>query len=215
MSSVEGYLDRTCARLRVNPAEAEEIRNELRLHLEELIEAYSAGGIDRREATGLALSWFGDPRKLHHCLDLVHQGDAWWISRLKGLALGMLFGGLLGLIAAIGGHLESIARIFALPPVIEASRFALLVNALIVGGVIGLVSSGGRGLLVGWSIGALVWLAEYAVYWMMNPVPADLSLNPLNSVLLAPLLGGIFGAAVGLGSAAALSFASPLRPEIR
>lgn len=217
-TNVDAYLSRVCARLRVNPAEADELREELRNHLEELIQAYCAGGIDRREATDLALAWFGDPRRLRDCLDLVHQGDAWWVSRLKGLALGMLVGGLLALAAPIGGHLEFIARLFAIPAGMDATRVSMLINALVVGGAIGLLSSGGRGILVGWSLGSLVWLAEYVVYWMVNiarePRGGDASLDLLNSVLLAPLLGGVFGALVGLSTAAALSGLSRSRPEI-
>lgn len=218
-NSVDDYLDRACARLRVNPAEADSIRDELHSHLEELVEAYSAGGIDRREATDLALSWFGNPRRLRDCLDIVHQGDAWWVRRLTGLGLGIVVGGILGLLLPIGGHLEFIARLFAIPSGFDVSRIHVLVNAMLAGGAIGLLSAGGRSLLAGWSIGSLVWLAEYVFYWIAMTVGAsaspDAGLSIFNSVLLAPLLGGMFGAAVGAATAATMSITSRARPQIR
>jgi len=113
--SVDAYLDRVCARPRVNRAE------EFRSHLEELVEAYSAGEIDRREATDLALWWFGDPRKLRDCLDVVHQGDAWWARRLKGLGPRMVVGMLLALLFPIGGHLEFVEQLLAIRPGFDIS----------------------------------------------------------------------------------------------
>lgn len=218
-SSVDAYLDRACARLRVNPAEADAIREELRSHLDELVGAYSAGGIDRREATDLALSWFGDPRKLRDCLDIVHQGEAWLARRLTGLALGAAIGALLALVLPIGGHLEFVGRLFAIPSGLDLSRVQVLVNAMIAGGAIGLMSAGGQGLLVGWSVGSLVWLAEYVFYWVATSVAgsasADGGLGVFNSVLLAPLLGGLFGAAVGIATTIAMSATSRARPQIR
>jgi hypothetical protein len=200
----------------VNPAEADDLRQELRAHLEELVESYSAGGASRHEATDLALAWFGDAHRLHDYLDRVHQGDAWWIRRLKGLGLGMLIGGLLALLLPVGGHLEFVARLFGVPPGIDASRFHMLVNALIAGGVIGLFSAGSRSLLIGWSVGSLAWLVEYMAYWIGSVAAGSGGdLSTMNSVLLAPLAGGAFGAAVGSGAAALLVLTSRARPEIR
>ncbi|NIM07260.1 MAG: hypothetical protein GTN69_08630 [Armatimonadetes bacterium] len=219
MSSIEAYLNSACSRLQVDPAQSDDIREELRAHLEELMQAYSAGGIDRKEATELALAWFGSAHKLNDSLNLIHRGDAWWIYRLKGLALGMIIGGLLALLIPMGGHFEFITGFFAIPYGIEASRLHILINALVVGGVIGLLATGGRGLLVGWSVGSLVWLTEYVVYWIISVAsdspPVGASLSMLNALLLAPLLGGVFGAAVGLSSTAAQSIAARLRPQVR
>jgi len=219
VSRIDAYLDRVCARLRVNAAEADEIREELRSHLEEQMEVYGAGSTGRREATDLALSSFGDAQKLRDYLDLVHSGGAWWVRRLTGLALGMVIGAVLALALPVGGHLEFIARLSAIPSGFGFSRVQVLANAVIAGGAIGLLSAGRGSLLVGWGVGSLVWLGEYVLYWvatsMAGSASADGGLSVFNSVLLAPLLGGLFGAAVGAATAAAISVASRARPQIR
>lgn len=48
--TIEDYLDRICQGLRLNPARTEEIRAELRAHLEELAEAGLAEGLTPAEA---------------------------------------------------------------------------------------------------------------------------------------------------------------------
>ncbi len=215
-TSLEAYLDHVCARLRVNPAEAEEIREELGCHLEDLIEMHAARGMGGAEATAAAISEFGDPGKLHYCLDRVYRGDGWWVLRLKGLGLGLVIGGVLGVVVPVGGHLEFAASAFPLLGQIDPLRAHVVINAMLAGGVIGLLSAGGRGLLAGWCVGSLLWLTEYVVHWVTSVAagPAGGGLGLMSSVLLAPLLGGAFGAAVGAGSAAMLSLAGRLRPEI-
>ena len=217
MTSLDTYLDRACVRLQANPAEAEDIREELCSHLQELIQTHVAQGMDSREAMAAALTDFGDAGRLRDCLDRVHHGDPWWILRIKGLALGMMIGCLLGLLTPVGGHLEFLVRVFPLPADIDASRAHIAVNAMLAGGVIGLLSAGGRGLLTGWCTGSLLWLAEYVVHWIASTASGGAGVGPniLNSVLLAPLLGGVFGAAVGAGSAAILSYTSRIRPQIQ
>jgi hypothetical protein len=219
VDKIESYLDRICAELQLNPAEAAEIRTELRAHLQDLISAYSAGGIDFSEAADLALSWFGDPEKIYTRLDSVHRGEAWWLRRLKGLAVGMIVAGLLALIIPMTGPLAFLSKFFAIPFGLEATRLHLLLNGLGIGGIIGLSASGGRGLFVGWGIGSLVWLIEYLILWISTSFKG--SGNPetlsalVTTVLLAPLLGGIYGAFIGLGSTRLLLFLSRLRPDIR
>jgi hypothetical protein len=217
--SIEKYLDRACTSLRVSPYEADDVRAELRAHLEELIESYSAGGADRAEATDLALAWFGDVHQLHDCLDQVHQGDAWWVSRLKGFVLGALIGILLGLILPLGGHIEFLTRHLPFLAVLAGNRTGIFLNSLLVGSFIGLLSSGERSLFVGWALGSLIWLAEYAAFWIhsvaTSTVAPESSFTMLSSVLLSPLLGGIFGAAVALGTASVLSRLAMIRPEIK
>lgn len=217
MTSLDAYLDSVCRHLRVNPAEAEDIREELSCHLEDLIYMHAAEGMDRRDAMAAALSEFGAASKLHDYLDRVHQGDAWWLLRLKGLGLGILIGALLGVLIPVGGHLEFLARAFPLPADIDPSRAHLVINAMLGGGVIGLLSVGGRGLLTGWCVGSLLWLAEYVVHWIAGVAGSAAEPGPsmLNSVVLAPLLGGMFGAAVATGSAAILSVTSRIRPQIQ
>ncbi|UCC67633.1 MAG: hypothetical protein JSV79_11010 [Armatimonadota bacterium] len=216
MTSIESYLDASCVRLAVNPAEAEDVREELRAHLHELVEEHVAEGMDRQAAAERALARFGDARALHDCLNRVHRGDVWWALRLKGLALGLLIGALFGVLAPIGGHLEFAARAFPLPADVDPSRAHIAINAMLAGGVIGLLSAGGRGLLAGWCVGSLLWLTEYVVHWIIGVASgaADAGPSVLSSVLLAPLLGGMFGAAVGAGTAAILSAAARVRPQI-
>jgi hypothetical protein len=217
VTSLDTYLDRACARLQVNPAETEDIREELRCHLEDLMRIHSAEGMDSRHAMAATLRDFGDASNLHDCLDSVHHGDPWWVLRVKGLGLGLLLGALLGLLIPVGGHLEYAVRAFPLPAGIDASRAQIAVNAMLAGGVIGLLSAAGRGLLTGWCVGSLLWLAEYVVHWIAAVAGGSVGAgsNVLNSVLLAPLLGGVFGAAVGAGSAAVLSYTSRIRPQIQ
>ena len=219
MTNVDTYLDRVCGRLRVDPAQADDIRAELRSHLEEFIGTCRAKDMDEGEAAELAISSLGDAAKLHSCLDRVHQGDAWWVLRLKGLALGTGLGGLLALLMPVGGHAEFLSGLFWFAAGIDAGRAQVLVNALILGGLIGLLSAGGRALLVGWSMGSLVWLAEHVVYWIAGTVSNGFSpeqgLNVFHSVLLSPVVGGLFGAVVAMGTGALLSLTSRLRPEIR
>jgi hypothetical protein len=217
VTSTDSYLDGVCGRLEVNPAAADDIREELGSHLEELAQAYAAEGNDPREAAALAIAHFGDAGKLHDCLDRVHQGDAWWLLRLKGLGLGMLLGALLGAAIPVGGHLEVFARLLPLSDALGTPQGLILLNAILAGGLIGLLAAGGRGLLVGWSAGSLLWLGEYVVYWITGVASgaADPAANMLNSVLLAPLLGGTFGAAVGASSSVILSATSRIRPQIQ
>jgi len=215
--SVDAYLDRVCGGLRVNPAEAEDIREELRSHLEAIIQERLERGLSETAATDFAITSVGDPGRVHRCLDRVHQGDAWWVLRLKGLVFGMLMGGFLALLIPLGGHLEFAARFISFSTAVDPSRVPVLLNGMAVGGVIGLLSAGGRGLLVGWSGGALMWLAESAIYWMTRAVGGDAGMagNMLERVLLAPLLGGIFGASVGAASSAVLAAASRVRPRVQ
>lgn len=217
MASVEAYLDRVCGKLRVDPAEAEDIREELRSHLDEIVRERLGRGLSEGAAARFALAAVGDPVKLWGRLDRVHRGDAWWMRRLKGFAFGMAMGGLLALLLPLGGHLEFAARFISLPSAIDPARFPMLFNGLLAGGAIGLLAAGGRGVLVGWSAGALMWLAESTVYWMAQAAGGDASAagNMLERVLLAPLLGGIFGAAVGAASSAVLAAASRVRPRVQ
>ena len=217
MASVEAYLDRVCGRLRVNSAEAEDIREELRSHLDEVIRERLEGGLSEAAAVDFALASAGDPVKLHGCLDRVHGGDPWWMRRLKGFVFGMLMGGFLALLIPVGGHLEFAARLISLPAVVDPSRLPMLFNGLVAGGVIGLLAAGGGGVLVGWSAGAMLWLAEYVTYWLAQAAGGDASSagDVLPRVLLAPLLGGVFGAAVGAASSAVLAAASRFRPRIQ
>jgi hypothetical protein len=215
VASVEAYLDRVCGRLRVNPAEAEDLREELRSHLEAAIEESRTRGVGQKAAADMALASFGSPHKLHECLDRVHHGDAWWLLRLKGLALGMVVGGLLSLAISASGGSGLFTRLIPFAAAMDSARLMVLFNGLAAGGLIGLLAAGGRGLLAGWSAGALLWLAESVVWWMIGAGGgADPASNMLATVLLAPLLGGLFGAAVGAAAAAALSAASRVRPRI-
>ncbi len=218
MTSIEAYLDASCSRLSVNPAGAEEIREELRCHLRELAESYIAEGMDSRSATERALAWFGDSQRLHDSLDLVHHGEPWWIWRLKGMLLGALLGAVIALLLPLGGHLEFIGAPPGLPFGLDPRRMQFAANGLLTGGLIGLLS-GARGLFVGWVTGSLIWMVEYVAYFITSAAtgmtPSDGGLRLFNSVLLSPVLGGLFGAVVGGICSMFLSATSRLRPEIR
>jgi len=217
VTSIDAYLNKCCARLPVNPAEAEDIREELRAHLREVIESCVAEGMDGQAAGQQAMARFGDARSLHNLLERVHHGDLWWVRRLKGMVLGALLGVMISLLLPVGGHLEFAARLF-LPAWGDHVRTQSAFNGLVAGGLIGLLS-GSRGLFVGWVGGSLLWMAEYVGYFIIstasNIVPTDGGLHLFNSVLLSPVVGGVFGAVVGGICTAVLTAASRLRPEIR
>jgi len=218
VTSIETYLDQSCARLPINPAEAEDVREELRSHLRELVEGYAAEGLDRAAATERALTWFGDPQRLHDSLDLVHHGDPWWVWRLKGMVLGAVLGAAIALLLPVGGHIEFLTTTLGRPLGWEAGRIQLALNGLLAGGLIGLLS-GARGIFVGWVAGSLIWMAEYVAYLIISiatdMAPPDGGLRLFTSVILSPVLGGLFGAVVGGVCTALLTGASRLRPEIR
>lgn len=166
----------------------------------------------------MALAWFGEAGKLNGYLDLVHQGGPWWTSRLKGWALGALLGVLLALVAPIGGHIEFLARCLPTAALANSTFLCTVLNAFIVGGAVGLFAAGGRSGLVGFSWGASIWLAEYLAYWVSfisrDAAAPDVTLATFNSILIAPLVGGVFGAVVGLTSAKLLSVSQRARPVI-
>jgi hypothetical protein len=196
----------------MNPAEAEDIRAELHVHLAELIEDFRCEGMSRREAVRAALQEFGDIEEIRGWLDRVHQGDPWWVLRLKGFALGAAIGTALGLLTTwAGGHSDFLTRHLPVLPGI--------VNSMLVGGAIGLAASGGRGASIGWALGSLVWLAQSLALWAggiaAHGTPPEGPLALLSLVFLSPFLGGIFGLAVGLGTAAGLLWLSGARVEVR
>ncbi len=214
MTSLESYLDQSCARLSVNPAEAEDIREELSTHLQELIAEHVAAGLDRRAATARALAQVGDARSLRESFSRVHTGDPWWVWRLRGLVLGGVIGGTISLLLPLGGHLEFVTRPFGA----SVAGGPLALNGLLAGALIGVLSTR-RGFFIGWFAGSLIWMAEYVAYFIVsvatNTAPPDGGLHLFNSVLLSPVLGGLFGALVGGLCTTLLTAASRLRPEIR
>jgi hypothetical protein len=204
--------------LPANPAAAEDIREELRSHLCEMVEACIAEGMDRQTATDRAICQFGDPQSVHYSLQRVHRGDPWWIWRLKGMVVGAVLGAILSLVLPVGGHFESAGGVLMSASGWGPSPTQLVCNGLIAGGLIGLLA-GARGLFIGWVVGALVWLAEHVACFVMLTAGGfaqlDGGVDLLNSVLLSPVVGGLFGAVVGAGCSAILFASSRLRPEIR
>jgi hypothetical protein len=157
-----------------------------------------------------ALQEFGDIDEIRGWLDHVHQGDPWWVLRLKGLALGAAIGALLGLpICWLGGHIEFLSGHLPVFSDLAGSAAGFIANSMLVGGAIGLAASGGRGASMGWALGSLIWLAESVALWVGgvagHATPPQGPLAFLSLVLLAPFLGGLFGLAVGLGAAAGVS----------
>jgi hypothetical protein len=69
---------------------------------------------------------------------------------------------------------------------------------------------------IGWSLGAVLWLAEFVASWLWRAGggAAGPATAMLNLALLAPLLGGTFGATVGFASSTVLAAASRIRPSI-
>lgn len=219
MTSIGAYLDRVCHRLRANPAAVEDVREELRAHLGELIKEYQRAGVSRPEAIQIALQEFGEAQAIRGWLDQVHQGDPWWVLRLKGLGTGMLLGAMLATVLTLAAPLQPLMGRLWLESGGELGRAQATLNGLLVGGVAGLVCAGGRRFYAAWLLGSLAWLVEYLVYWVQSiaagmPVP-DGGLGMMNAVLLAPVVGGFFALAVGAGTAALLRVLGRLRPEVR
>jgi hypothetical protein len=198
MASIDSYLDRACARLRGNPAEVEDIRREIRLHLEDMIEEYCAEGMTRPKAAERAIAWLGEAEQLRAGLDLVHHGDPGWVRRLKGMALGGLLGVPLSLLLGLAGH----------------GTAADMLIGLAAGCCIGFLSVSRSGLLAGLAVGSLTWFAgrvgALASPLASGPAP-DSMLQATHSVLLALILGGVFGLAIAAGCRGLLSLLSHSR----
>ncbi len=219
MTGIGAYLDRVCYRLRADPAEAEEIREELRLHLAELIEDNQQDGLSRKEAIRAALDEFGDADALRDWLDQVHKGDPWWVLRLKGLGTGMLIGAMLATALTLLEPLAPLMGRLSLHSGGDLGRAQAAINGMLLGAVAGLICAGGRRFYAAWLLGSLTWLIEYLTYWVRTVTDGgalpDGGMAMMNAVLLAPVVGGVFALAIGAGTAAILSFVSRLRPEIR
>ena len=217
MSSLDTYLDRICGRLAVNPAVADDIRDELRAHLEEAIAAYRAAGVAPAEAVGRAMGRFGQVERVFTCLDAVHRPACIWALRLRGAAAGMLFGSFLALLLPFVGRLGLFPPLFAAPP--DGLRAVPLLNGALMGAFVGSLAITRGGLFVGWLLGSLVWLVECTVCWVTGAMTDSYlptqSLAAFDGLLLSPIIGGLFSAAVGLGATALLSITSRPRPEIR
>jgi hypothetical protein len=218
VASIETYLDEVCGQLHVNPAVAGDIRDELRGHLEDSVERYRREDSDAAAALRRALASFGEPAKLNTCLCLVHHGECVWLRRLKAMALGIAIGCLFSLLGTLGRQL-GLAPLSLVVPGDGGLHSSQSIAAIAVGGVIGLLSAGRRGFFVGWTLGSLAWLIACAGVWVSGTVGGSVtpqeSLSGFYGVLLAPVLGGLFGATVELSSGALLSAASRLRPGIR
>jgi len=130
----------------------------------------------------------------------VHRPECIWALRLKGAAAGLLVGGLLAVLLAAaegGGPLSAFSA-----PATGGPRLLPLLNGALLGVLVGALSTTRAGLFVGWLLGSLLWLIEATACWITGTVADSYlpgqSLTALNSLLLAPLLGGLFSAAVGL-----------------
>jgi hypothetical protein len=202
VSNLEVYLDRACGCLRVNPAEAEDIRRELRAHLEERVQEAVAGGVDVAEAVEKVLTGFGPAERVRAGLCEVHQTDPWWLSRLQCAALGALLG-----LAVIS--LLPFAQRLGLSPTDGPSP---LMGAII-GAAIGLVSIPGRSPIAGLVVGSLGWMATgLAAFLTASTAPPSGDwVRPFNSLLLSPIVGSFFGVVVSAASASCLRFSLRLR----
>ena len=72
MNEIERYLDRICRSVSGPNALRAHLREELREHLEETIDALVAGGLSQAEATKRALEEFGQPDAVREELETVH-----------------------------------------------------------------------------------------------------------------------------------------------
>gem|GEM_PF-4610229 len=218
MTDIEAYLDRACAGLAINPAQADDLRAELHSHLEE---ALLSQGIDLQDkaAVETALTGFGDPEKLAEFLGFVHQGEPLAHRYIQGFILGSLLGLSLAFLSTRDTGYAYYLRFFTTP---IGENFPPLIwfNGSLVGGLLGLLSIKGRHLLLGWWVGLCGWLLEYIAYWVntMLFIKSPGIPKPPTTVyhmLLIPVLGGSFGLFVTFGSRGLAYLLSRLRPEIR
>jgi hypothetical protein len=214
MGGLDAYLDHACGGLRLNPAKAEDIRRELRAHLEERIHDAVAQGLSRKEALARALAGFGRPEKVRACLSEAHVGEPWWLSRLRGITVGMLAG------TAIAG-LVLVAEHLGLAPLLHGGaeeRTQLLTIGLIVGGATGLFPGRNRELIAGPAVGALVWMTEAGrafVGSVDQVLPSAVDLRIFESAVLSPSIGFLFGAAVAVTASVVLSLSARLYRRVR
>ena len=198
MSSLDGYLDRVCGRLAVNPAVADEVREELRTHLEEAIGSASARGATREEAVAQALAGFGEVARVQAALQVVHSPEGVWLARREGPG---------------GGGARGVSALIGAAPAGENGAGAPLRPGRPAsggGGRRGRVGRADRLLLPGARRrvrGLAAWLSGLAGRGHAEMDARQrrtarrrrrASLAALHSVLLAPLFGGCFGAAVAM-----------------
>jgi len=217
MDSLEAYLDHACPGLRLNPAKAEDIRRELRVHLEEGIQDAIAQGLSRAEAMARVLARFGEPERIRDALTQAHLGDPWWAYRLKAAAVGACLGAAIALLLPLAAHLGLGAALLGASAG-DGGRLPLVTLGLIVGGATGLLSAPRRGLIVGPAVGALVWTIESVrvfVVSMGQALSSGASLQAFNSAVLSPIIGALFGVVVGIAVTGVLSFSHRPRPVAR
>ena len=84
---IENYLRRLSERMRLSPAEREDVERETRAHLELLVADGRAQGLDEEAAIAAALEQFGNPEKLARLMNA--RGVTWrdWVK--KGVAVAM------------------------------------------------------------------------------------------------------------------------------
>jgi hypothetical protein len=215
---IEAYLDQACAGLKINPAQAQDIREELRSHLEDTLQSKGVM-LNNPEAVQAALIDFGDPVKVAANLGLIHQEERHSRKRLKGLVFGVFLGTALGFIAVGDNAFSYLLRILIAP--FGASWEALIwFNCLVVGGLIGSLSILGKPLLSGWWLGLFCWLLEYGVLWAASLIMHRILITSefFSSPALfplTPLLGGAFGLIITFGTLGLSALASRFRPYIR
>jgi uncharacterized protein YoaH (UPF0181 family) len=217
VGSLEAYLDHACAGLRLNPAKAEDIRRELRVHLEERIQDAIAQGLSRADAIARVLARFGEPERIRASLREAHLGEPWWAYRLKAAAFGAFVGALIALLLPLAARLGLDAVLLGVSAG-HGARSPLVTLGLVVGGATGLLSGRNRGLLVGPGVGALVWTIEsfrVFVSTMGQALSSEASLQVFNSTVLSPIIGALFGVAVGIALTALLSLSPRPRPGPR
>jgi hypothetical protein len=217
MAGLESYLSQICGKLTANPAVADDIREELRGHLEEVVATYQAAGATPAEALAQALARFGPAGSLSARLGEVHRPECVWALRLRGAAAGLLLGGLLAVLLSVAGGGGPLSPLSVAAP--AGPRLLPLLNGALLGAFVGSLAISRGGLFVGWLLGSLLWLVEATVCWVTGAM-ADAylpggSLAAFDGLLLSPVLGGLFSAAVGIVVAGLLSLTSRPLPEVR
>jgi hypothetical protein len=204
VSSVEAYLDQVCTRLRVHPAEADDIREELRAHLEERLHEAVTQGAGLVEAEERVLAAFGEAEVVRASLQSVHERAPWWLYRLLAGIAGALLGTASVLLLSLVQHAGVGA--LALPTPAEGAA---------AGAAAGMLCWPGRGIAVATITGALAWVSlSYLSRISGTRRSAALPLDWLcafASVVFSPVAGALFGATVATATATLLSMSSRLR----
>jgi hypothetical protein len=146
---IEDYLDQVCGRLpMLSYAERQQIREELRQHIEAMVDAYCELGEMREEAVSQALARFGRPQQVARSFFAAYwtSGERRHQSASAAMRKGIGVYGMAGLLTVLG--VATAVELLSLPPILNSSLVTLARQAFLPS-IMFLVPA-----LAGWYMGA-------------------------------------------------------------